>query len=282
MRSSPASPLAVNCYAEGMKCALPVPPDLVGFVESSGIAAVAYRLDSQTLIEPYVNYWTYYHSNFWRNRRELISFRLETQRLGTEALAETSTMLMSLADGADLLLTGVNFEQPAANVAEYHDIPLATMHFSPVRANGQIVPNVPASLAGPAMSAREWWIWRVGTRKSEDAQRRDLGLPHVTGPLSRRMAERGSLEIQAYDEACFPGLAGEWANHGGRRPFVGTLTIELPTDADEDVLSWIAAGTRPICFGFGSMSGPESADDTVATIAAACAQLGERALGAPA
>jgi UDP:flavonoid glycosyltransferase YjiC (YdhE family) len=27
----------------------------------------------------------------------------------------------------------------------------------------------------------------------------------------------------------------------------------LPTDADDEVLSWIAAGTRPIYFGFGSM-----------------------------
>ena len=64
---------------------------------------------------------------------------------------------------------------------------------------------------------------------------------------------------------------------GGRRPFVGALTMELPTDADEEVASWIAAGTPPICFGFGSMR-VESAADTLAMISAACAQLGERAL----
>jgi UDP:flavonoid glycosyltransferase YjiC (YdhE family) len=61
------------------------------------------------------------------------------------------------------------------------------------------------------------------------------------------------LEIQAYDELCFPGLAAEWPEQRGRRPFVGALTLELPTDADDEVLSWIAAGTRPIYFGFGSM-----------------------------
>jgi UDP:flavonoid glycosyltransferase YjiC (YdhE family) len=38
-----------------------------------------------------------------------------------------------------------------------------------------------------------------------------------------------------------------------RRPFVGALTMELPTDADEEVASWIAAGTPPIFFGLGSM-----------------------------
>ena len=114
-------------------------------------------------------------------------------------------------------------------------------------------------------------------KKLEDAQRRELGLPKATGPSARRIAERGSLEIQAYDEVCFPGLAAEWAKWDGQRPFVGALTMELPTDADEEVASWIAAGTPPIFFGFGSMP-VESPADTLAMISAACAQLGERAL----
>jgi UDP:flavonoid glycosyltransferase YjiC (YdhE family) len=53
--------------------------------------------------------------------------------------------------------------------------------------------------------------------------------------------------------------------------------MELPTDTDDEVLSWIAAGTPPICFGFGSIP-VESPADTIAMISAACAQLGERAL----
>jgi UDP:flavonoid glycosyltransferase YjiC (YdhE family) len=53
--------------------------------------------------------------------------------------------------------------------------------------------------------------------------------------------------------------------------------MELTTDADEEVASWIAAGTPPIFFGFGSVP-VESAADTVAMISAACAQLGERAV----
>jgi UDP:flavonoid glycosyltransferase YjiC (YdhE family) len=85
------------------------------------------------------------------------------------------------------------------------------------------------------------------------------------------------LEIQAYDELCFPGLAAEWVGQGVRRPFVGALTLELPTDADDEVLSWIGAGTPPIYFGFGSMPLASPAD-TVAVISAACALIGERAL----
>src|SRR6202048_2781135 len=126
------------------------------------------------------------------------------------------------------------------------------------------------------MTVLDWLDWRV-EKKLEDAQRRELGLPKAPGPSSRRIAERGSLEIQAYDEVYFPGLAAEWAKWDGRRPFVGALTMELPTDADEEVASWIAAGTPPIFFGFGSVA-VESAADTVAMISAACAPLGERAL----
>ena len=99
----------------------------------------------------------------------------------------------------------------------------------------------------------------------------------ATGPVPGRIAERELLEIQAYDEVCFPGLATEWAEWDGQRPFVGTLTLELATEADEDVMSWIAAGTPPICFGFGSIP-VESPADMITMIAGACAQVGERAL----
>ena len=108
-------------------------------------------------------------------------------------------------------------------------------------------------------------------KDAEDAQRLALGLPEATGPSE-------SLEIHAYDELCFPEVAAELAKQGGRRPFVGALTLELPTDADDEVLSWIAAGNPPIYFGFGSNVRIPSPAALVAEISAACAQLGERAL----
>jgi UDP:flavonoid glycosyltransferase YjiC (YdhE family) len=187
-----------------------------------------------------------------------------------------STTLTSLAEGADLIFTGMVFEGVAANVAEYYDIPLATLDHLPLRANGQLVPFLPAPVGRSTMTAVEWLVGRMW-KKAEDAQRRELGLPKATGQVSRRVAERGSLEIQAYDEVCFPGLAAEWAKWNGQRPFIGALTMELPTDADDEVASWSAAGTPPIYFGFGSMPA-ESPADTLAMISAACAQLGERAL----
>ena len=263
----------------GHEVRVAVPPDLVGFVESAGLAAVAYGLDMQAILEALRNFWTCLFRNPWRIRN-LIRLGREAWELVTRCRAELGTTLTSLADGADLLFTGLPFEQSAANVAEYYDIPLATLHYFPARANGHLVPILPSPLIRSAMTVFEWLVWRL-MKMVDYAQRRELGLPKATGPSPRRLAERGSLEIQAYDEVCFPGLAAEWAKWDGRRPFVGSLTMELPTDADDEVASWIAAGTPPIYFGFGSMpacSAIESPADTLALISAACAQLGERAL----
>ena len=69
-----------------------------------------------------------------------------------------TTTLTSLADGADLLYTGLNFEQLAANVAEYHDIPLATLHFFPIRANGQLIRSVPSPLIRSATAITTGWV----------------------------------------------------------------------------------------------------------------------------
>jgi UDP:flavonoid glycosyltransferase YjiC (YdhE family) len=73
-------------------------------------------------------------------------------------------------------------------------------------------------------------------------------------------------------------MATKWGEQAGRRPFVGALTLQLPTDADEEALSWIAAGTPPIYFGFGSNVHLAHPAHTVAMISAACTQIGERAL----
>ena len=259
----------------GHNVRMAVPPDLVGFAESAGLLAVAYGPDTQAWLEATRNFWTRLFRNFWRIK-EVATLLRESREPGTRCWGEMSTTLTSLTDGADLLITGLSYQELAANVAEYCDVPLATVLWLPIRVNGHLLPRLPAPLIRSAMTVYEWLVWR-GVKKAEDVQRRELGLPKATGPAPRRIAERGSLEIQAYDEVCFPGLAAEWAKWNGRRPFVGTLTMELPTDADDEVASWIAAGKPPIFFGFGSIP-VESPADTIAMIGAACAQLGERAL----
>jgi UDP:flavonoid glycosyltransferase YjiC (YdhE family) len=259
----------------GHDVCMAVAPEMVAFVESAGPTGVAYGPELKVILDPHRDFWTYFFGNPWKIW-ELGRMWAEVSKPLTQCQAEVNRTLTSLADGADLLLTGMNYEETAANVAEYCDIPLATLHHLPWRANGQLLPFLPAPVGRGAMKMFEWLAWR-GPQELEDAQRRELGLPKATSPWTQRIAERGSLEIQAYDEVCFPGLAAEWTEWDGQRPFVGTLTMELPTDVDEDVASWIAAGQPPICFGFGSV-GVESAADTLAMIGAACARLGERAL----
>jgi UDP:flavonoid glycosyltransferase YjiC (YdhE family) len=271
----PAVVVGRELLRRGHEVCMAVPPNLVGFTEAAGLATVAYGLDSQASLDAQRKYWTCYFRTPWK-LKELNRMARETEEFALQCWGEMTTTLSSLAAGVDLLMTGLIFEQPAANVAEYYDIPLATLHFFPVRAHGQLLRFLPSPLVRTVMTVNDWLVWR-GTKKGENAQRRALGLPRATRPVPRRIAERGSLEIQAYDEVYFPGLATEWAKWDGQRPFVGALAMELPTDADEEVASWIAAGKPPICFGFGSIP-LESAADTLAMICAACAQLGERAL----
>jgi UDP:flavonoid glycosyltransferase YjiC (YdhE family) len=252
-----------------------VPPDLVAFTAAAGPEAVAFGPNSQSILDAHRDFWTCFFRTPWR-LKELIRSRTEIAGPLLQGWHEMSTTLMSLADGADLIFSGINFEDAAANVAEHYDIPLATLHYFPLRPNGEVLPFLPTPLGRAAVRGFWWLSWRA-TKKVEDVQRHELGLPPSTGSAPRRITERGSLEIQAYDDACFPGLAAEWAPRKKQRPFVGTLTLDLQTGADDDVMSWIADGTPPIFFGFGSIP-VESPADTIAMISAACARLGERAL----
>jgi UDP:flavonoid glycosyltransferase YjiC (YdhE family) len=265
----PCAAVGLELLRRGHEVRVAVPPDMLGFVESAGLAAVAYGPDSREMHEE-----DYIH-NFWNIQTPFKVLRAAKEQL-SQVWAEMGTTLTSLADEADLLLTGMIQQGLAANVAEYYDIPLAGLHCFPVRVNGQLLPMLPSPVTRSAISALWWVHWRM-TKAAEDAQRRELGLPKATAPSTQRITERGSLEIQAYDQVYFPGLAAEWAKWDGRRPFVGALTMDLPTDADDEVVSWIAAGKPPIYFGFGSMP-VQSPADTITLISAACMQLGERAL----
>lgn len=267
----PGATVGAELRRRGHDVAMAVPPNLVDFVESAGVPAVAYGPDTR---EQVVAVADFTHNAF--KVQNPVNFMRSLKELFVEGWAEMGRTLTSLADGADLLLTGQTYHGVVANVAEYYDIPIAGLHHFPVRVNGQIgVPFLPS----PAPAVRTtlkagWWLYSQITKADEDAQRRELGLPRAAVPAWQRMADAGTLEIQAYDQAVFPDLASEW---NGRRPFVGALTLDLAVDTDDEVASWIGAGKPPIYFGFGSTP-VQSPAETVAMIADACAELGERAL----
>ncbi|QEN13255.1 glycosyltransferase [Mycolicibacterium sp. ELW1] len=269
----PCAAVGRELLRRGHDVHIAVAPDLVGFAESVGLTAVAFGPRLNDILGRYRDFWTSFFRAPWRIRSLGRMYRDFLDPL-SESRSEMIPTLAAMAQSADLVLTTMNFEEVAVSVAERYNIPLATLQWFPLRANGRLLPIRPAWLGRSIMTAFQWVAWR-GSKNFEDAQRYELGLPKSTSPWARRIREAGCLEIQAYDEVCFPGLAEEWQRWD--RPFVGALTMELATDDDEEVASWIAAGTPPIFFGFGSMP-VESPADAIAMIGSACAQLGERAL----
>jgi UDP:flavonoid glycosyltransferase YjiC (YdhE family) len=239
--TEPFAAVGRELLRRGHDVCMAVAPEMVGFVELAGLAAVPFGPESLG-------------SSRNRSPQDPVSAVVDEKDYLARAMAEWGASLTTLANGADLLLTGRVEQQLAANVAEYYGIPQATLHFYPqahLRQSGWV---------GDAME------------EAENAHRRALGLADATGPSPR------SLEIQAYDALCFPEQAAEWADGDSWRPFVGALTLELPTEADDEVLSWIAEGPPPIYFGFGSGVWLQHPAHTLALISVACSRLGERAL----
>jgi vancomycin aglycone glucosyltransferase len=238
--TEPFAALGRELQRRGHDVCMAVAPHMVAFVESAGLAAVPFGPQSLA-------------SGRTPSDADPVSAEAAQEYL-YRAMAEWGAALTTLANGADVLMVGRVEQQLAANVAEYYGIPHATLHFYPeshLRQSG--------------------WVGDI-MEETERSHRRALGLPDVARHRPR------SLEIQGYDALYFPALAAEWADGDSWRPFVGALTLELPTEADDEVLSWIAAGTPPIYFGFGSGVWLPHAADTFGLIGIACARLGERAL----
>ena len=262
----------------GHKVQIAIPPNLVEFAKSNGLDAIAYGPNAEDLWDAdfFRTFSRKLLRSFW-TVREPIKLIRELWNPMMLYWADMDSVLTPMADGADLLCHGLFFQGVAVNVAEYYDMPFATLDYFPVRPNRRTAPPlIPARLFQWGLAAYEGFgCWM--NRKPENAQRARLGLPKTRKFTTRRLADLGTLQIQTYDDIIFPGLKEDWADLQATRPFVGNLSMGLETPADEEVAAWIAAGAPPVCFGFGSMP-LESAADTITMIGEVCAELGERAL----
>jgi len=275
----PCAALALEMQRRGHDVSTAVPPNLVGFVESVGLPAVSYGPDSQQQLRGDVferpDALTAATPSDWLRLGNPLDALRKARAAATRGWEEMSRTLSSLAAGADLVVTGTAYQEIAGNVTEALGIPLAEVHYFPVRANTSVMPvRLPTRVVGGAYAAGEWMHWQL-LRPAESRQRHLLGLPPATSRPVARIVGRGSVELQAYDPVFFPTLAQEWSPR--RRPVIGSMTLQLPTAVDGDVESWIASGAPPVYFGFGSMP----VDDftaTVSLIGEACATLGVRAL----
>jgi UDP:flavonoid glycosyltransferase YjiC (YdhE family) len=240
----PCAVVGRELQRRGHDVRIAVPPNLLAFVESVGLAAAAYGPDSHAQLDTAANFFGRHVGNPFGAVPEVVE-------RASQVWLDKGTTLASLAKNADLLVAGMNEQRLAANVAECHNIPLVALHFFPSRIQ-------PTGVLHSQLSKR-----------CEEPLRRSLGLPEALDPTAPL------LEIQAYDERCLPGQPAQWTEPD--KPFAGALTLESPTDADDAVLSWIAEGTAPIYFGLGSTPISPPAD-IVEMVIAACAQLNERLL----
>jgi UDP:flavonoid glycosyltransferase YjiC (YdhE family) len=240
----PCAVLGRELRRRGHDVRIAVPPNMVAFAEAVGLDVMAYGPDSHAQLNTAADF-------FVANMKNPFAALPEVVERVSKVWVDKGTALASLAEGADLLVTGMNEQRLAANIAEHQEIPLVALHPFPSRfqSSGQLNSGL--------------------VKICEEPLRRALGLPEAPEPAAALM------EIQAYDERCLPGQPEEWAEPG--KPFVGALTLESPTDADDSVLSWIGEGTAPVYFGMGSTPISPPAE-IVEMIVAACAQLNQRLL----
>lgn len=129
----PCAAVGVELRRRGHAVHMAVPPNLIEFVESAGLTGVAYGPDS----DEQINTVAAFVRNLTRAQNPLNLARA-VKELFVEGWAEMGTTLTTLADGADLVMTGQTYHGVAANVAEYYDIPAAALHHFPMQVNGQI------------------------------------------------------------------------------------------------------------------------------------------------
>lgn len=255
----PCAAAARELARRGHEAMLAVPPDLMKLPESVGLTTYTFGPDSRIQLDEKYNVWRIGH---------LIPALRANKDYLSRGAAQMSATLKELARDVDLLVTGVNFEEVVANVAEAYDIPFAAMHWSPMRPAGHVIPWVPP-LVNRVVSGTVLGVKALLTRGVDKRQRSELGLPNTA------VLPRNALEIQTYDDFFYPGLANEWRNFN--RPFVGPLSLELPTLADDEVIDWVTSGAPPIYFGFGTLPG-RTMEETIGEISAACSEIGARGL----
>ncbi len=119
----PCGAVGRELLRRGHDVCMAVPPDKLGFVESAGLTAVAYGPDTHKQMNTAMD--------FIGHVQNPMSVLPQIVERVTQVWAEKSTTLVSSADGADMLMAGMNEQRLAANVAEYYGIPLAAVHFFP-------------------------------------------------------------------------------------------------------------------------------------------------------
>ncbi|MVU75738.1 glycosyltransferase [Nocardia sp. ET3-3] len=253
--AQPGMLLGRELAERGHDVTVAVSPNLVEFTERHGVSTVPFGVDSDELLRAQRDDRRFRHPNPVQRVRAVV----DLQRRG---FAEAALDLLNLAEDSEVLVSGMACEEIAAEVACQQDIPLAAMHFFPIRPSAA-VPVVPAAWARrlpPTLNRLGWQALtraRAAALASEITAFRTVGsAPECSSPCEihgdGRFTEDPAsyVAIQAYDPNLFPGLAEEI----GPVPFTGFPVV---TDAGAgiggELGEWLIAGPAPVYAGFGSM-----------------------------
>ena len=280
--------LALELQGRGHRVTVLVPPNLVDFARSAGVASVvAVGLDSHAA-------WssdTALSVAREGSRLAQMRFAVRTMRSGfaafDESMADEFTVPGAPLSDVDILVAAPLCQDRALAVAQRIGAQLVVLRYAPMSENG-VVGAVPVLSRYMSPALRRWsWRWAdrvtwVATGWNENSFRRRMKLRRARRPLSLRLRDRGIVQIQAFDGALIPGLAEQWRDE---KPVVGFLDLDTEHRRDlaeidvttPELATWLAEGDRPLFVGFGSMTLPDR-DTVIATLCAAARRLGLRCL----
>ena len=125
----PCAVVGRELVRRGHDVSMAAPPNMLAFVESAGLSAVAYGPDTREQMNSATDVIVDMQAKI-QNPAALLA---EVVEHVNKVKAEKSATLTELASGADLLVVGFNEQGVAANVAEYYGIPLVALHPFPSR-----------------------------------------------------------------------------------------------------------------------------------------------------
>lgn len=176
-----------------------------------------------------------------------------------------------------MLVAGLGFEQFTANVAEFYNLPLATLDFFPMRAHGQLVPFLPAPLGRSLMTLFERLSWSGAVKKSRTRSAVSSVCRRQEAPGRSGSTNADRWRFRRMKRCVSPGLL----RNGRIGILSGPSWALLRWNWSQTPMRRSCRGLPPehrrYFFSFGSIPVGSPAD-TFALIAASCTQLGERAL----
>ena len=247
----PVVAFASHWQALGHQARVCVPPDFRDWIESLGIPV--------TPIGPAVRQFAASRPAAGQPPKPLTA--LQRRQMAEATVASQFETLTAAADGCDAIVAASALQVAARSVAEKMGIPYVFAVYSPVVLPSPHhapppLPPLPGEASAPAATTSELWA-RDQARFHDlfgaavNVRRQSLGLPEIGDVRGHMMTLHPWL---AADAALAP-----WPDPSSGQVFqTGAWILPDERPLSSDLKSFLAAGDRPIYFGFGSTRAPEA------------------------